>query len=337
MRIDKKHYTISFDRFSRQSRAFDVIESLREKGQRFKILDVGGYRGITQKLHVNDDVTILDVYDVSDKGYIKGDGLNMQFEDNAFDFVVSFDVFEHIPDKDRQQFITESCRVAGIAVITAAPIATEANVKAEAHLNSLHKKLYGKEHEWLKEHHEYGLPRPNQAKNIMEDLGLKTAVFGSNDTVLWTLMQGAVFLNAKFTEGQKSILDLNKLYNQTAYNDGTADPLESYRHVVCGFKAQGKAQIAMKYLEKNSRAISVPEKVDIAERITEHYMATMLRYTRLYESLYDKFTDKIEEKEILQKTIDGLSSRVDAINSSRTYKIAQKLQKINKLPHKPKK
>lgn len=320
-KIDKKYYSISFDRFSRQSRAYDVIESLRQQGKKFTILDVGGYRGLTSELHKQDDVTILDVYDVDEQGYVQGDGLNMQFKDASFDFVVSFDVLEHIPTKDRERFVEECCRVANIGVIIAAPIRTNANELAELNLNDLHKRLYKIDHEWLKEHIEYTIPTPGQAETVMRKKGLETTVLGSNDIVSWTLMQGAVFLNAKFTEGEKTLGKLNNLYNETAYNDGTANPLESYRHIVCGFKHIDDTKKVKAYLERNSRPISVEEKVKIAHNITQHYTDTLYAYTRLYEKLYTLFETKVKEN-------DELIGKINSIESSKKYKVLKKLAKI---------
>lgn len=313
-----KNYTISFDRFSRQSRAFDVIESLRKKGQSFKILDVGGYKGLTAGLHRDDQVTVLDVYDVKSKGYVKGDGLHMPFNDNSFDFVTSFDVFEHIPNKDRKQFIEESIRVAKIGVITAAPIRTDANELAERSLNEIHKKLYKQDHMWLKEHIDYGLPMPDQAKVIMEKAGLETIVLGSNDTVLWTLMQSAIFLNAKFKEGEKSLQRLNALYNKIAYNDGTADPLESYRHIVCGLKNKNNLESVNKYLADNSRPISTTERVEIAQALNQHYLRTLKAYTELYEELYSLFETKVAENDLLLE-------KINALEGSKVYKVVHKM------------
>lgn len=323
MKINDKHYDISFDRFSRQSKVYDVIDSLRKKNQKFKILDVGGYKGLTSSLHVNDDVTVLDIYDVKEKNYIKGDGLNMPFEDGEYDFVVSFDVFEHIPKKNRQKFIEESSRVAKIAVITAAPIGTKENESAENYLNEIHKQLYKQEHIWLKEHIEYGIPGPSLARDLMTDLNLKVLVAGSNDTVLWTLMQSAVFINAKFDKGQKSLTKLNRLYNHIAYNDGTKNPDESYRHIVFGFKDDAYSVKAEKFLNQHNEVISLQNKVDIAYEINKHYINTLFEYTKSYEALYKMFTDKIKEKETLQQTIDGLSKENAELKKSGLNRLRQ--------------
>lgn len=325
MKINDKYYDISFDRFSRQSKVYDVIDSLRKKNQKFKILDVGGYKGLTGALHVNDDVTVLDVYDVKEKNYIKGDGLNMPFKDGEFDFVVSFDVFEHIPKKNREKFIIESSRVAKIALITAAPIGTKENESAENYLNEIHKKLYKKDHIWLKEHIEYGIPGPSLARDLMTELNLKVLIAGSNDTVLWTLMQSAVFINAKFDKGQQSLTKLNRLYNHIAYNDGTMNPDESYRHIVFGFKDYLQSKKAEEFLNKHDEVISLQNKVDIAYELNLHYINTLFEYTKSYEELYKLFVDKIKEKEVLQKTIDSLIKENDHLKTSIEYRLRNRI------------
>lgn len=53
--------------------------------------------------------------------YIQMDTLNLKFEDNSFDAVISFDVLEHIDEKHQSKFISEIARVLndeGIAYIS---------------------------------------------------------------------------------------------------------------------------------------------------------------------------------------------------------------------------
>ncbi len=88
---------LPFDQYSRQKIAAIIIDAMRAKGQSFSILDVGGYKGATHLFHTRDTVTVLDVFDVKEKHYIRGDATAMTFKDDSYDFVVSFDVFEHIP------------------------------------------------------------------------------------------------------------------------------------------------------------------------------------------------------------------------------------------------
>src|SRR5438874_325594 len=98
---------LPFDQFSRQSRARQLLDSLRREKETFTVLDVGGYKCVTKQFHPGDKVTILDVFDVEEDDYIKGDGTAMDLDDNSYDFVVSFDVFEHIPRNKREVFVAE--------------------------------------------------------------------------------------------------------------------------------------------------------------------------------------------------------------------------------------
>ena len=305
--------TISFDRYSRQINAYEIIDYLRaHPRKKFRILDVGGYRGITKLLHKNDKVSILDVFDVLEKDYIRGDGLSMNFEDESFDFVVSFDVLEHIKNKDRNRFISECARVSKYGVVIASPVGTEANIEAEKLLNELHKQLYRQDHIWLKEHHDLGLPEPNQVVSALNEKGLNTIIIGSNDIVLWTLMQGAVFLNARYNKGSNSLDNLNLLYKKIAHADTTEDLTDSYRHIVFGFKNNIFFTKANFYIKNNIKAVSIEEKVELSNQITLHYVNTLNKYIDDYEKLYKLFEEKIKEKDVLLKTVENLNRKIGA-------------------------
>lgn len=330
MKLSSKFETLPFDQFSRQSQVFEIIESLRTKDQSFTILDVGGYRGVTREMHSKDKVTVLDIFDVKEKGYVQGSGLALPFEDESFDFVVSFDVFEHIENKDRQKFLAESARVAKIAVITAAPVATETNVQAEKYLNDLYKRMHGNDHPWLTEHIEYGIPKVGQAQGIFKDLQLHTMVLPSNDVSLWTAMQGAIFLNSKYGAFPEDIAKLNEFYNHTAPNDGTEDPLHSYRHIVLGFKSDATGKKVEKYLGERTTTLTASQKVDISERLNEHYRLVL----KQYQIQFDK---KVTEVDFLQRTIDNVAEERDkykreleTIKLSRSYKLFKKAGSIKR-------
>ncbi len=54
--------------------------------------------------------------------FVPGDGRDMPFEDNQFDLVVSFAVFEHVGSAENQlKFLSECCRVARKKVFIATP------------------------------------------------------------------------------------------------------------------------------------------------------------------------------------------------------------------------
>jgi predicted SAM-dependent methyltransferase len=298
---------LSFDRFSRHNTVATAINSLRAKNQKFKILDVGGYRGVTRDFHPNDEVTILDVEDVDDPGYVKGDGSGLHFPDNSFDFVVNFDVLEHIPQNKRESFINECWRVAKIGTFIATPVRTKPNEVAEEKLNSIHKQLYKQSHRWLHEHQQYVLPEKSIVERVFQDLGAHTLINGSNEIVMWTLLQAAVFLNARFTEGSKHIEDLNKIYNSLADSDEAVNSEDNYRIIFSSFKKQADMVAAEADIKKMSK-FKPEDRILAANALSEHYIATLFEYTKLYESLYKEFTSKVGEKELLQRTINSLAS-----------------------------
>ena len=168
--INKKLYRLPFDQFSRQFIVFQLTnEIIRTDNQKLKIIDLGGHKGQTKSFQTNDHVTILDIYQEEYEGYVKGDATNLNFNDNEFDLSFSFDVFEHIPREKRQDFIKEALRVSRYGLFLAMPVdnSNRAVSKSEVSLNNFFKSLYGKDHQWLKEHIDYKIPSEKEVdKNI---------------------------------------------------------------------------------------------------------------------------------------------------------------------------
>lgn len=158
MKTNEDIYALPIDQYSRQKWASIIAEELREKGSVLKIIDVGGYKGKTALFQERDKVTICDLFDVNEEGYVKGDGNKLPFSDEEFDIVMSFDTYEHVPRQKRERFISELIRVSKEGVVLAAPFDTSKRSvsKAEVELNNYYVKLYNAEHRWLKEHIDYG-------------------------------------------------------------------------------------------------------------------------------------------------------------------------------------
>lgn len=232
--LNKALLSLPFDQYSRQMQVLDIINSIRPNNKKYTILDVGGYKGATSKIHKDDTVTVLDVFDVKEKGYIKGDALDMSFGDSSFDFVVSFDVLEHIAENDRDKFIHEISRVAKVAAIVAAPTRTEGNSYSEDAVNRIYKKINRTNHPWLKEHIDNGLPNTAAADKAMRSMGLETLIYPSNDTQLWLAMQGIIFIGSKYPEVAKAIGPLNTSYNKLGPFDGGGMEGCDYRNILVG-------------------------------------------------------------------------------------------------------
>lgn len=224
---------LQFDQYSRQSIVRDLLTATFDD-KKLRVLDVGGYLGNTQKFLPNCTVTVLDVYDSDDRHYIKGSALNIPFDDDYFDAVVTFDVFEHIQEKDRELFIAEMVRVSKDVISIAAPFDTDLVADAEVYVDKLHKKLYKKRHPWLVEHIEYGLP--NLEKTIQQLKSNKVAfdVFESNNIFLWKMMMGFMMICGD-SRLSKLNSEMNKFYN--LHRNELGDSVgPSYRKVLFGRK-----------------------------------------------------------------------------------------------------
>lgn len=220
-----------FDQYTRQLIAKRIIETYRRiPSKKFKILDIGGDGGITQAFFPQDTVTILDVYRRSYKGYVKGDARNMPFKDGAFDFALSFDVYEHIKD-DRRKYLEEAVRVASRATIIAAPFSDATVNQSELKLSKYYSFVKGKQHAWLKEHIDYGLPKISQIENFIRSKNLKYKMYATNNLELWKLMQYVIFLQDAIKSIPTQVGALNKFYNKNI--DSIGDSIEpTYRKVV---------------------------------------------------------------------------------------------------------
>lgn len=239
--------SIPFDQYSRQRIAQQIVDDVlrpsiaKSRGrpdQRLTILDVGGYMGKTAEFFPKDSVNVLDVFDIDEPGYIKGDATALDVPEDAYDLICSFDVLEHIPRDQRQAFIAESARVSQTGFFIAAPMDDSHRTVsyAETTANEIFKTVNGQDHRWLEEHIEYGLPTNHDTEQIIKRLGLNFTKAQSNPVAAWLTMQSGFFLksalenkhNFLHREHIKDFLQLHETMNGF-YND-KCDILEAQGH-----------------------------------------------------------------------------------------------------------
>lgn len=221
-------YELAFDQFSRQYLVKRLVEKMRTR-KALRILDVGGNNGKTREFFPTDEVLIVDLYDKIEPGYLKASALDLPFEDQSFDIVLSFDVYEHILPDDRDRFITELIRVSSRAAIIAAPFNTDSVAAAETELNDYYKSLNNKDHQWLIEHIDNTLPDIAPLERLIASLKVNHKVYQSNNIPLWNAMQSFIFL-ADSISAPERISNLNRFYNRHLLELG--DNLESsYRKI----------------------------------------------------------------------------------------------------------
>lgn len=238
MDYDQKLLTIPIDQFGRYSIVAQKIKTLMKiKNQKkVSILDIGGYKGEIHQFFEKSEatITILDLPDNDEKNYIKGSALDLPFKDDSFDYVVSFEVFEHIPRDDRKKYIDEAIRVSkGIFILTApfAGINNEVG-KSEEYVNSLWKNMHAEDNRWLQEHISNKIPTEKELEDILKDRKMIYRKMGNNDLMLWNLMLSFNYITTLY-RGNGLNPDVQLFYNQnTDVFESNADSYYRYIYII---------------------------------------------------------------------------------------------------------
>ncbi len=222
-----------FDQYGRSAFVHNIIEANRSLSDRFTVLDVGGRGNQTKLFLPQDTVHYLDPYvETTDDNHITGDGCDLPFPDNAYDWVVTLDTLEHIPADQREQFLSEQLRVARYGVIIAGPFHSSEVVQAEKNVNDFYKELTGEDHPWLKEHHDYGLPAETIVTTAAQQAGYTVERYTNNTLSLWgLLLQLNILFYQQYTVEtvRTAMRRCNGQYNTELFAMDTEEP--SYRKI----------------------------------------------------------------------------------------------------------
>lgn len=228
-----------FDLYQRTRDIREVVEIIeKETGKdKLKILDVGGYRVdaadrenlLLREFLPHHDIIALDMVESTTPGYVQGDGTQLPFKDNAFDVVVSSDVYEHIPQDLRREFVENLTRTAKHFVILGAPFYSRNNELAEQILFEYIRIVLHSEHEQLKEHIENHLPDANQLKRLIEENKLNFTSIDSGNINNWLLLMMIKHQLIALPESEKLHQKFDRFLNRTQYESDHAGP--AYRKV----------------------------------------------------------------------------------------------------------
>ncbi len=304
-------YDLAFDQFSRQYQAKRLIELVRTK-KKLKILDVGGNNGKTSEFFPQDEVMIVDLYDIEGEGYTKASALDLPFSDGHYDVVTCFDVFEHIEPKDRKQFLSEISRVAKSYILVAAPFNTPYVNEAEVALNAYYKKINGSDHQWLKEHIDNTLPEQAEIEDFFTEAKLPFQNYASNNIMLWTAMQNLIFL-ADSVKAPERMSELNRFYNTHLLDLGDGSE-PSYRRIY--------------FAAKDAK---LPEYHEFAHEPNPSTVRNWIDKSGIavHELIYGNSMLKNQAETIAdqERTIAKLNDRLETITGSRSYRLFETFQK----------
>lgn len=231
---------IPFDQYQRYENMKRVVNQLRGDNGSFKILEVGAEdHSNLEKFFPNDDIFISNLQtpesQLENPKYIQADATNMAFADNEFDIIIACDVYEHIPQNLRKDFLSELTRVCKIAFIICAPIELPEIHAVEVRTNELYKTLTGHDYIWLKEHIDNGLPCLNETLEILDNLKISHKHFYHGDLNLWEKLMSAHFFAAITPPIQQDLTLIDECYNLNLFEQDYVEE-NFYRAFVIGEK-----------------------------------------------------------------------------------------------------
>ena len=221
----KELIKLSPDFYLRYYLGFEIIKKTWGK-KSCQILDVGGRGGILGDFIRNENLpyklTVLDILP-DDKNsptvcdnYIQADFLKEKINGN-FDVVTSFDVLEHIEEKEK--FLAKFLKLGKIAIL-AAPFESSEVREAERLANNFFLKYTGKDHPWLKEHFEAKLPKKKWFEDFLKKKSYGFFNLSSNCLPNWLFFVLPNFLPAFIEVNHAELQDINRYYNRNFLNLG---------------------------------------------------------------------------------------------------------------------
>jgi O-antigen biosynthesis protein len=232
---------LSFDIYGRYKTISDIINHNRKDKINFTVLDVGGRGNLLKNFLPIDQVYYLDPnIESKDNNFIKADGCNMPLNNNEFDWVVSADVFEHIPPVKRIIFLSEQLRVAKLGIILSAPFYSNEVHMAEISANENYRILTnGNDYPWLSEHLKNGLPSESELEEYLKKNGYDYQKTGNNNLLLWQNFIGMSFIASLNIneEISKEVEFFNIYYNKNIFPTDTNEP--TYRKIYFIKKSKG--------------------------------------------------------------------------------------------------
>lgn len=300
----------SFDLYGRHKITQLVVEAYKREGNltKSKFLDVGSSNFLMKEFLPYDDIYIIDPLITTDQQTAfckKGDATNMRgvFEDNSFDFLASHDVFEHIYPEKRLDFVAENIRVSKDIVMITAPFGEEGVEESEIKVNSFYKKLYNKDHRWLIEHRENGLPSSKEVEDFLNKKNYEFVVIHNNDLDFWKNSFYFTFLleYSSLVNTQYILDDFRKYYNSVIFPHDFGE--NSYRRTYViskkGFTSTFKESIQHLVQKEDKSRDEI--KNELSEKIFEDLQELVIKYAdevkrlREIESSYVKLNTELNQ------------------------------------------
>lgn len=325
-----------FDLYQRTRDIREIVDIIvQETGKKqLKILDIGGFRIdaeerddlLLREFLPGHNIYCLDLVKSAVSGYIQGDGTRLPFKKDAFDIVVTSDVYEHVVPEEREKFQENLVRVVkpdGF-VILGAPFYSEKHVLAENILFEYIRKVLHSEHQQLKEHIDYRLPDADKLKQWLKQNRLDFICFecGNLDSWLFMMIVKHYLMSIPDTERLHNMID--RFYNMNFYESDHQG--EGYRKffIITEEKTPGKV---LKKI-KTHFTIYAQDKKYQSQRLNALAGSDLSHVRMLLDLEALQTRSQLEEKDAI---INHQAAQINAFNHMRSTRVYRVMQFFNRL------
>jgi O-antigen biosynthesis protein len=290
-----------------------------------KILDVGGKKGLLRSFP-GFSPTIIDIEESDEPNFIQGDALNMPFNDSKFAYVVSCDVLEHIPKKDREKFILEMLRVSDKGVVICAPFDNPGNGALEQKMNDYYAHLTGQQHRWLREHIDNGLPSEKEVESTVKKHGYKYAKFRHFSPQVWQAIVSQHLLHAAFGDNKQLEDMIHKMYRH-------------YYDKLCNMDFASDGYRTFFWISKTETPeVVLPSEINVQEARNNFFAANSSLMLEFMEHSLQEQRDaaqiiaqaQAQEQALVQsnKELEQIRSELNAIKSHKAWQVLHRIRVI---------
>jgi GT2 family glycosyltransferase len=229
---------ILFDQYSRYKASADILENICTKES--TVLDVGsGEECLLGRFLPNLKITYVDPLLSShpnrSNNQIPKDIFANELNSRLFDFVVSIDTLEHIPQEQRDSFINRLSKLSRKGIILAFPCSDVGDAEeTDKWINKVYTAAFGRDNKWLIEHFKYGLPSLYQVLEKLQALGWNTHVTQNGHTP-WLRELLSFTLCALEVPGlQPTMWELSDYFIKNLYEFDHQEPC--YRQLIVAYR-----------------------------------------------------------------------------------------------------
>lgn len=202
---------LDYNTYFRLKSLANKLYSLKTENEKVSVLDIGGGPGYLASFL--DDSFKYCLAEPQNNGL---DGMNLPFSENSFDYVVASHVFEHIPQKDRELFLSNMLKIASRGVILTNPFFIEGTSEQER----LELALEITKQTWAKEHLDCGLPKLEEVKEFALKYGKNIEITPNGSLMTATAY---VYLGhyANMAGLKQEYRKINQFFNQNYFDIST--------------------------------------------------------------------------------------------------------------------